>query len=146
MGNPLIGNDMKALLLQFLPQNYEERDASLDWARIIAAFLVIYGHLYSPELKDPVRVFIYQFHMPFFFLISGMLHKYRGRIQLLKYCKTILVPFLLFQVISYLFNGVFYHYGWLGLQHECQSDNLLTTLENYFVFACKQFYVSPCFW
>lgn len=145
MVNALFGMNSNNIIVKYLPRNYKERDASLDWARIIAAFLVIYGHLYSPEIKDPLRVFIYQFHMPFFFLISGMLHKYRNTLQIAKYAKALLLPFLAFQVISFFYNSLFYHFGWLGIHHECQSNNLLSTMGNYFTYAYKQYYFTPHF-
>lgn len=45
----------------------------LDYAKVICAFLVVFGHLF--EGGTPIRNFIYCFHMPFFFLVSGMLDK-----------------------------------------------------------------------
>ena len=58
-----------------------KRIPMLDYARLLTAFLVIYGHLFPYEPNNYVRVFIYQFHMPLFFVISGMLHKYNGSVQ-----------------------------------------------------------------
>lgn len=45
----------------------------LDYAKIAITFFVVYGHLISTSA--PERPYIYAFHMPFFFLVSGMLHK-----------------------------------------------------------------------
>ena len=45
----------------------------LDYMRVVTAFLVIFGHLYDPTPDNYVRMFIYQFHMPLFFVVSGML-------------------------------------------------------------------------
>ncbi|MCQ2199390.1 MAG: acyltransferase family protein [Paludibacteraceae bacterium] len=81
----------------------QDRYICLDYARIFVAFLVIYGHLYSPDPNNIVRVFIYQFHMPFFFLVSGMLHKYNGTIQIKKYFKTIIVPVFTYSTIFFFF-------------------------------------------
>ena len=74
----------------------------LDYARIIVAFLVIYGHLYTPNPHNFVRVFIYQFHMAFFFFVSGLFHKYCGRINYEKYAKKILVPMIFFVGVFFL--------------------------------------------
>ena len=50
-----------------------KRIPMLDYARLLTAFLVIYGHLFPYEPNNYVRVFIYQFHMPLFFMLSGYL-------------------------------------------------------------------------
>ena len=70
----------------------------LDYARVFVAYLVIFGHLL---LKNDmtVRPYIYAFHMPFFFLVSGMLHKDTGSIAWKKYFKTLIIPFLFFNLI-----------------------------------------------
>lgn len=44
----------------------------LDYAKVIGAFLMIYGH---GNLCGDLRNYAYSFHMPMFFLISGMLYK-----------------------------------------------------------------------
>ena len=45
----------------------------LDIAKVITAFLVVYTHLFTSD--DPFRLWVYTFHMPLFFLISGFFHK-----------------------------------------------------------------------
>ena len=54
----------------------------VDWTKIIGIFLVTLGHgnLVSVELNT----FIYSFHMPLFFILSGILFKYRNFIESLK--------------------------------------------------------------
>ena len=74
----------------------------LDYARTIALFLVVFTHLYSVDSKE--RLYIYAFHMPFFFLVSGMLHKeteFRNLIK--KMSKRMLVPFCFFLICGYLY-------------------------------------------
>jgi fucose 4-O-acetylase-like acetyltransferase len=44
-----------------------------DLARCMAFFLTVFAHLYS--VNSGVRLYIYAFHMPLFFLLSGYLHK-----------------------------------------------------------------------
>lgn len=72
----------------------------LDYARIIVAVLVIYGHITTRASVE--NVYIYAFHMPFFFLVSGMLHKYDGTIQWKKYTRSLLVPLLFFNILVWL--------------------------------------------
>ena len=50
-----------------------KRDYSIDVARGIACLLVIIGHIHStPAL---LHTWVYSFHMPLFFAISGMVMK-----------------------------------------------------------------------
>lgn len=48
----------------------KKRIAYIDIARALAIILVIFGHTFS---SGPEKKLIYSFHMPLFFLISGML-------------------------------------------------------------------------
>lgn len=86
-----------------------ERITYLDYARVFVVYLVILGHLYPIESQSLVRVVIYSFHMPFFFMVSGMLHKFNGTIQWKKYFKTIGIPILFFNVL-FVFTNAFYTY------------------------------------
>ena len=45
----------------------------IDYVRYIGIFLVILGHMHYTESNVFIKNFIYFFHMPLFFLISGML-------------------------------------------------------------------------
>ncbi len=49
------------------------REFWIDNAKAIGIVLVVFGHLVLVETK--ITTFIYSFHMPLFFLISGYLHK-----------------------------------------------------------------------
>lgn len=86
----------------------------LDYARVFAAYLVIYGHL-VPSTNHIPRDYIYAFHMPFFFLVSGMLHKLNGTIQWRKYLRTIGIPLLFFNLVFFLIvNPIYFRYGIYG--------------------------------
>lgn len=80
----------------------------------IGAFLVILGHStpvsqsYVPKIIDDIRTFIYCFHMPLFFFISGFLMAYtkgEKRETYNKFMKKkaikLLFPYLLFTVIGF---------------------------------------------
>ena len=60
----------------------------LDYARLSVAYLVILGHL-IPADDRVLRPYIYAFHMPLFFIISGMLHKNKESIPWRKYLVSI---------------------------------------------------------
>lgn len=82
----------------------------LDYARVFVAYLVIFGHL-LPVKDLVIRPYIYAFHMPFFFLVSGILHKYDGTIQIKKYARTLLIPFLFFNAVFFILKPICYWYG-----------------------------------
>lgn len=74
----------------------------LDYARSIALFIVVFAHLYDSHSK--VAMFIYAFHMPLFFLISGYLHKDVHIDDLIKkLAKKLLIPFVFFFLLGYLY-------------------------------------------
>lgn len=72
----------------------------LDFAKVITALLVIFGHLYGED--STVRLYLYAFHMPLFFLISGIFHQNTGHIEWKKYCTRILWPTFIFILLSIL--------------------------------------------
>lgn len=80
----------------------------IDYAKIIGLWMVIIAHLYSSEGYDAsniIRTYIYGFHMPFFFAISGMLYKQRKeglKFALLKNVKSLLIPWLVFNLLFIL--------------------------------------------
>lgn len=75
----------------------------LDIAKGIGILLVVWGHILL--VGAPHRV-IYAFHMPLFFLISGMLfrrEKYSDLwIFLKKRAKRLLVPFIVYSVVTWI--------------------------------------------
>ena len=77
----------------------------LDYARSIALFLVVFAHLYSVD--SSVKLYVYAFHMPFFFLVSGILHKQEEFMLLLKkMAKRMLIPFCFFLFIGYMYCAI----------------------------------------
>ena len=76
----------------------QNRDTAIDVARGIAALLMIIGHL---RLNNGLDQFIYSFHMPLFFMISGMTaHEEQNYISYVeKRIRRILVPYIVFSLI-----------------------------------------------
>ena len=80
----------------------------LDVAKGLGIIFVIYGHtIFKDELW---RIWIYSFHMPLFFFLSGITYneeKYSdGRKFLVSKIKGILIPYFIFCVIALLRNIV----------------------------------------
>ncbi len=76
----------------------------IDIAKGIAIFLVVLGHTYR---GTNLNLFIYSFHMPVFFFISGLLfneNKYTNLVALLKNrARTLLLPYTTFYIITYFY-------------------------------------------
>lgn len=79
----------------------------IDTAKGIGIFLVVWGHFYA---SDTLKIVIYGFHMPLFLFLSGYLYKQKdiGFLPFLrKKSKHLLVPFFLFQTVTFLVvNGL----------------------------------------
>lgn len=66
----------------------------IDWAKVIAIYLVVFGHVWQP-----FPVYVFAFHMPFFFMISGFLQKRRPfKEELSKSAKSLLAPYAIYNV------------------------------------------------
>lgn len=84
----------------------------IDQAKGFLILCVVFGHLIPrPEVMDPLKWFIYSFHMPAFLYISGYLmneEKFvtNGIQPLLKKYKTLLPPWLIISVLwSFIFQS-----------------------------------------
>lgn len=96
----------------------------LDFAKGVCMLLIIFGHIF-PYPDHPVLVYAYSFHVPAFFIISGILMEHTkeynrpfltlARNNILR----LLVPYLSFEtiynVVYCIFNG-FGNMGWLMWQ------------------------------
>lgn len=80
----------------------------IEWIDILKGFgmiCVVLGHL-SPSL--PVEQFIYSFHMPLFFFLSGFVKKEQANIGLSmkKNTLSLFIPFLLWDFLSFLVSVI----------------------------------------
>jgi acyltransferase len=80
----------------------EQRFVWADWARALGIFLVILGHF--PLQNNSVMVFIFSFHMPLFFILSGYFEKGNDSLRksLARNSRVLLVPYLFLYLTSYL--------------------------------------------
>ena len=83
----------------------KQRNQTIDLAKGIAIVLMVIGHCYCSE--NVVLVTIYAFHMPTFFILSGLVYaqKWKSRIEfnLVLLCCRMLVPYLFFDALFSLF-------------------------------------------
>ena len=86
-----------------------ENKQRLDWLDVlkcIAMFAVITGHAANGETPDTLKFYIYSFHMPLFFIISGMTfyiqtsrRDYSISEMFINKCRTLLWPYLIFNLL-----------------------------------------------
>ncbi len=83
-----------------------ERLAPLDAARGILIMLVAVGHVLNFEyfITSAVKTVIYTFHIPAFFVLSGMILNAERSLgeQLLRRAKRLLLPYLAFEAVGAL--------------------------------------------
>lgn len=111
----------------------------IDYARVFTAYLVILGHL-LPGNDTAIRPYIYSFHVPFFFLVSGMLHKNLGYIAWKKYLKTLIVPFLFFNLLFFVLWPILWKVGlWGGGPSDFfkEDTNIISIYLDYLVKVIK---------
>lgn len=78
-----------------MSQESKQRIVWLDWAKLIGISLVVWGHL-SPWGRHD----IFLFHMPFFFMISGLLFKQKGfRQEVKRSVHCLLIPYFLYNLL-----------------------------------------------
>lgn len=87
-----------------------KRISYIDMAKGIGILLVVFGHL--GFASESLLTWIMSFHMPLFFILSGMLLSHTNATRhsmsafLKKKAKTILVPYFTFSIISIIFSGI----------------------------------------
>lgn len=109
------------------PKASAQRIAYLDYARAIGIMLVIFGHETTYSREIPLRTIIYLFHMPMFFVLSGITFAVTWEktktMPVLRFVKTktraILLPALAMEMLMFLClvvkNGIEPEYAGGGL-------------------------------
>ena len=81
-----------------------KRDTSIDIVKGIGIFLVVFAHL---NFQEPMQTVIYSFHIPLFFIVSGLLfrrEKYETwKSFLVRRFHTLILPYLFFALTTLAF-------------------------------------------
>lgn len=89
----------------------------LDICKGMGIFLVVLGHVLQ---NNPFRIWIYSFHMPLFFFLSGYTFFYNKVLNFKEFIenkfKSIIIPYFLFSFIWYLY--------WLSFERNMRPDTL----------------------
>lgn len=120
----------------------------LDIAKGIGVLLVVWSHA-----RGPYANYMYQFHMPLFFLISGYLFNSQNTLGqfVIKKIKTLYIPFAFWNVFFILIRPLWGVYDYTGRILILKIRNILLTLDKdgYFLgatwFLGALFLVSICY-
>ncbi len=78
----------------------KERDRLIDVVKGIGILLVVLGHI----IEGSVRDFIYLFHMPLFFYLSGStISLSKNKYDVVKRMRSLLIPYFFFSFISFFY-------------------------------------------
>jgi len=94
-----------------------KRIAYIDVAKGIGILLVILGHNYTKAAIPGMEKFIFSFHMPFFFLLSGMLFKpdYPLWVLFKRRFKTLIQPYFVALILLYSIYFFYTDIKWVTL-------------------------------
>ncbi|MGL5354984.1 MAG: acyltransferase family protein [Cetobacterium sp.] len=82
---------------------YKDRIEYIDTLKGILIVLVVIGHT---GINPSIQKWIYSFHMPLFFIISGFFYKFDSNIVSYKRVKRLLLPFLIYTLMAVIFPGL----------------------------------------
>jgi fucose 4-O-acetylase-like acetyltransferase len=81
-----------------------ERIQFIDFLKGIGIILVVYGHVESPFSQ-----FIFMFHMPLFFLLSGIFYKQIPfKTIIIKKTNQLIIPMIFFYLVGYIVQMILY--------------------------------------
>lgn len=87
-----------------------ERRKDLDFAKGIGIILMVLGRCYSEGNGGALKIWFYSFHMPLFFLVSGMLAQSKERIPfrrfLCKWARSLLLPYFIWGIAAALYLSI----------------------------------------
>lgn len=103
----------------------------IDMAKGFAIMLMVYGHTFSKPQYTSLMIWIYSFHMPLFFLTSGILYGIKSKRELHIGFKwkskilTLLLPYFLWNTIYQLFISVLSILGGKPIRRTLVSNLLM---------------------
>jgi len=90
----------------------QPRNISMDVAKAMVICLIVMGHSFSEDSSSKIRSFLYLFHVPFFFIVSGYFfnEKYINKpIELIfRRIKSLWVPFFKWAIPFIIFHNFFF--------------------------------------
>jgi len=97
----------------------------LDMARGLAIFLVVFGHIYP---NDTIRIWLYSFHIPLFFIVSGCLLNYQNEENknmkqiFIKKVKSLILPYIAFSIIRLIIRMILSNFSILVIMGDLKNS------------------------
>lgn len=115
------------------------RDIVLDITKAIGIILMVMGHLHFSE--DVFDKYIYAFHMPLFFIVSGMLFNQDKTLKntIISRTKALLVPYV-------VFGGVYSAISIVKSMLAGEEDALVPTLKIFFLYPVNSVPYESALW
>lgn len=112
----------------------------IDISKGIGVFLLVLGHM--PTLPYAIQNWIYSFHMPLFFAVSGFTYKNKGsfRIEVKKSFQSLMIPYFIYSVVFFMSDVLLF-----GTGHTIVKDDLTNIISGQGSFGVIWFLLSM-FW
>lgn len=97
---------MKSLQVDGKMQN---RNQSIDIVKRVGIILMIVGHSYSTDSGKYILQWLYSFHMPLFFITTGVLYGIKGGVgalHLRRKLQSLVLPYFIYATVYQLFLGL----------------------------------------
>jgi acyltransferase len=98
----------------------------IDIARGIGIILVIIGHV---SRNQELQNFIYSFHMPLFFMLSGFLYKHKENFVKNKF-KRLMIPYFVFSMLCFIY--------WVIIERNIRAQYNVSAFNQFInIFLCR---------
>lgn len=100
--------------MKIISKTNNKRVEWIDSLRGLAMFFVVWGHTF-PTNKWTIRKYIYSFHMPLFFFISGLTFNNSDKIKfkdfVQKRFKSLIIPYFIINIICYFLMIIIFNFN-----------------------------------
>lgn len=116
-----------------------KRDTVLDITKAIGIILMVMGHLHFSE--DVFDKYIYAFHMPLFFIVSGILFNQDKTLKntIISRAKALLIPYV-------VFGGVYSAISIVKSMLAGEADAVASTLKVFFLYPVDKVPYESALW
>jgi len=123
----------------------------IDSAKGLGILLIVLGHIWTQSCSGIV-VWLYSFHVPMFFMLSGMMLRYTGKMQktslkemVINRCRQLLVPYIVFEIIYIVLIGSRHQFAYDILQWHWYDGLILKPVNGPLWFLLCAFVVEITF-
>lgn len=105
-------------------ENEKNRIKWIDFIKGVGIFLVLVGHV---STNTYINSFIYMFHMPLFFIVSGYLSNINKKEYIKNKFIKLIIPYFIFAIVTYIY--------WFLIERHLRKQNIdiLFPLKNIFL-------------